>query len=78
MLAWLLSPIIRTVLFSSLVLGVLGALYLKGKSDAAIQIERNALKEQQNAVDRSLKVRRDTRTRDSPNRLYDNDGFRRD
>lgn len=78
MLSLLLNPIIRMVLLSSLVLGAIGAIYLKGRSDASSELERKALKEQQNAVDRSLQVRRDTRTRDSPSRLYTNDGFRRD
>lgn len=78
MLAWLLNPLIRTLLLSSLVLGGLGALYWKGRSDALVANERAALKEQQNAIERSLKVRRDTRTRDSPNRVFDNDGYRRD
>lgn len=78
MIAWLLTPIIRTLLLSSLVLGGLGALYWKGRSDALVANERAALKEQQNAIERSLKVRRDTRTRDSPSRVFDNDGYRRD
>lgn len=78
MIAWFLNPIIRMALLSSLVLGALGAIYVKGRSDAASELERKALKEQQNAIDRSLQVRRDTRTRDSPSKLYANDGFRRD
>lgn len=78
MLSLLFSPLIRILLVSGLVLGAIGSIYLKGRSDASSEIERKALLEQQAAIDRSLKVRRDTRTRDSPSKLYANDGFRRD
>lgn len=78
MLSLLFSPIIRVLMVSGLLLGVVGTLYLKGRSDASAEIERKALLQQQAAIDRSLKVRRDTRTRDSPSKLYANDGFRRD
>lgn len=73
MLGLLLSPLYRMVAFAVALLAAIGAIYAKGRKDAADRLRIKSYKETQDAIEKAVSARRDAATHG----LRDDDGFKR-
>lgn len=73
MFSLLLSPLYRMLAIGAAVFAAIGAIYAKGRSDAAARHKIQSYKETQDAIDKATAARRDAAAR----RLRDDDGFKR-
>lgn len=73
MLGLLLSPIYRMIAFAVALLAAVGAIYAKGRKDAADRIRIKSYKETQDAIEKAVAARRDA----AAGGVRDDDGFKR-
>lgn len=73
MIALLLSPLYRMLAFAVALLAAVGAIYAKGRKDAADRIRIKSYKETQDAIEKAVSARRDA----AAGGLRDDDGFKR-
>lgn len=73
MINLILSPFYKAAAIVVAVLAAIGAIYAKGRSDAAEKLKVKSYKETQDAIEKAAAARRDAATRG----LRDDDGFKR-
>lgn len=69
----LLSPFYRLLAIGAVVLSAIGAIYAKGRSDAASKLKIKSYKETQDAIEKASAARRDAASRG----MRDDDGYKR-
>lgn len=73
MLTFLLSPLYRMLAIGAAVLAAIGAIYAKGRSDAAARLKIKSYQETQDAIEKATAARRGAAARG----LRDDDGYKR-
>lgn len=73
MLSLLLSPLYRMLAIAAAILAAIGAIYAKGRSDAAARLKIKSYKETQDAIEKATAARRAS----ASGGLRDDDGFKR-
>ena len=73
MLTLLLSPFYRMVAIGAAILAAVGAIYAKGRRDAADRLRIQSYKETQDAIEKATNARRHA----AAGGLRDDDGFKR-
>jgi len=73
-----ISPVYRIPALLGALLVAIGAIYAKGRSDATARSTIRQYRETQDEIERATRARRNADARNSPERLRDTDGHRRD